>query len=134
MAELQTLHKELARRLEEMERVVRAASPDMRAVAEVRLQLTRASRRRSEHIECVIFPYLLASEPQASLGAIEELRKEMAARRATSTDHIARWRPGEIEQDWAGYRAASEAIRTSMRQQIRREQEIIYPLLRRAAG
>lgn len=134
LAELQTLHRELARRLGDMERVVRVHTPDLRAVADARLQLTRASRRRSEHIECVVFPYLLASEPQASLRGIEELRKDMAVRRIASTDHIARWRPGEIERDWAGYQAASEIIRSSMRHQMRREQEIIYPLLRRAAA
>ena len=52
----------------------------------------------------------------------------------TSTQHIGSWTLRQIADRWPDYCAASTRMRADMRQRIRSEKEVIYPLLAEQQG
>ncbi|MBO9670583.1 MAG: hypothetical protein J7485_08715 [Sphingobium sp.] len=130
LTELETFHADLLRLIAELERLTEDASPRMDAIADVRLKLTRTSRRRSEFLEAVVYPHVLAATASTGSSEIVDLRKEGIESRMSSTGHISQWTLAHVEADWPGYREASEKMRASMRKRIRREQDALYPALR----
>lgn len=78
-----------------------------------------------------LYDRLVASAPESKKPAIEALKAEGKEGLIASTQHIGSWTLREIANRWPEYRAASAAMRAKMRQRIRREAELIYPLLSR---
>jgi hypothetical protein len=132
LAELETFHADLLRLIGELERLTQDASPRMDAIADVRLKLTRVSRRRSEFLESMVYPHVLAMAASTSHAQITELRIQGIESRMRSTSHISQWTLIQVQENWSEYREASETMRASMRKRIRQEQEALYPILRAA--
>lgn len=126
-------HADLLAELDNMERVQSAPAPTAEQWANARWKLSRASRTRRNLMESTYALALAAATSPLERDRVDHLRGQDAAMLARSRDHIARWTPDRIEADWAGYCAASRAMRASMAQRVRAEQDILLPLLARLA-
>jgi hypothetical protein len=132
LAELRNSHDELLARVDQFEEVVRAARPDLVAVAQVRLKLTQASSARRALLER-IYPAL---EPLAPDDAerVRQLRAEGVTILMAASRFIATWTMQQIENDWQGYQRASAIVRHAMRKRVEQERQLLYPLLARQQG
>lgn len=127
--ELEDAHAALLRELAEMETLTAAAAPDGARLAAARLRLSKASTRRVQLLDRAIVPALLDRLPASETRALTELRSDLAAARARSSEHVVRWTLEKAKQDWAGYCRASAGMRRAMRAQIDRERRTLAPLL-----
>ncbi|MGN6376343.1 MAG: hypothetical protein ACTHMG_12435 [Sphingomonas sp.] len=71
---------------------------------------------------------ILRAKPEQR-AAIHALKAEGKANLITSVQHIGSWTLPEIAKRWPEYCAASDAMRSAMRQRIGKEAAVIYPLL-----
>lgn len=132
-AALTLAHDQLLSELENMEVVQRSPTPERARWTSARWKLSRASRvRRMVLQDC--YPIAMQSANIAELTELLVLRAEESPMLARSRAHVDAWPPDRIEQDWAGYCAASAALRSGMKQRVRAEQRIILPVLERIAG
>lgn len=125
--ELGEVHAELQILLRLIETETNKSAPDMIALSAVRLKLTQASRRRSMLVNDLVdtFAPQGSAETKAQLA---RLRQALQQARFRSAQHIGQWTTRSITQDWGGYRAASEQIRTTMRAQLHREAAVLRSL------
>ncbi|MBO9574448.1 MAG: hypothetical protein J7494_01805 [Sphingobium sp.] len=130
LSELEKLHADISILIEELERVT--SEPTMRtdALAAARLNLTRVSRQRSRFLETVVYPALLRDCAPSDAGRVQALRDSGREGLVISAGHIAKWTLKEISERWSDYCAASRALRGAMRDRIREEKAVLYPLLR----
>jgi hypothetical protein len=126
LSELKKLHVELLTFLDDLERLTGEATVRPDEIAAARLKLTRASRRRSSFLETTVYPALISG---SAGGDIQRLRDTGQDQRSRSTQHIAKWTLAEIVEHWVEYRAASRTLRAAMRDRIREEQAVLYPLM-----
>lgn len=129
LSELKRLHADLETFLDELERLTAESIVRPHEIANARLKLTRASRRRNKFLDTIIYPALMESST-ASDARVQRLRDADKERLLISTNHISKWTLGEIVEHWSDYRAASFQLRAAMRDRIREEQAVLYPLLR----
>lgn len=130
LSELKRLHADLLAHLDELERLT--SEPVMRPeeVAAARLKLTRASRRRSMFLDSAVYPALIGNDAATDAERVRQLRSDDKRRFVTSASHIAKWTLQEIAAHWSEYCSASRSLRAAMRDRIREEQAVLYPLLR----
>lgn len=129
LSELKTLHADLLTQIDELERLTRDPVPSPNDVATARLKLTKASRRRTNFLDGVVYPALLSDGAIPGAERVRQLRDDDRSRLTRSSNHIAKWTLSEILADWTGYREASLVLRAAMRNRIREEQVVLYPLL-----
>ena len=129
LTQLQTYHAELLALIDALEGLTARPAPVLAEVAAVRMKLTRASRRRTMFLETTIYPLLLQRSAASDRAQVSQLREAAKDRIAASTDHIGRWTLAALEDRWADYCAASRVMRAAMRDRIREEQTVLYPLL-----
>lgn len=128
LGELRRLHAEIVAHLDELDALTARPEPPMDRLPAVRQALTRASRARTMLLER-IYDRLIAEAPPPRRAAIEALRAEGKGGLITSTRHIGSWTLREIAGRWPDYCAASATMRAAMRERIRNEAQLIYPLL-----
>lgn len=128
LGELQRLHTEILARIDEMDELTARPHPPLDRLPAVRRTLTRASRARTMLLER-LYDRLIAEAPVNKKAAIEMLKAEGKAGLIASTEHIGSWTLREIASRWPEYCAASVAMRAKMRERIRSEVHLIYPLL-----
>jgi hypothetical protein len=132
LARLKTIHEELLVGIKTLETVVQQSAPDVVGLTNARWKLSRASSHRRKFLADTVYPALdRASVPDRR--GLEELRAAGTALLTESAQHIAAWSTDRIMSDWAGYQAASAAMRAAMRNRIAAEKAILYPLLEGAA-
>jgi len=128
LGELQRLHAEILARLDEMDELTARPQPPMDRLPAARHALTRASRARTILLERVYDRLITEAEPDRR-SAIEALKAESKAGLISSTEHIGSWTLREIASRWPEYCAASAVMRAKMRERIKNEVRLIYPLL-----
>jgi hypothetical protein len=128
LTELQRLHADILASLDELDALTAQPRPPMDRLPSVRLALTRASRARTMLLERR-YDQLIARATSEQKAAILSLKAEGKDNLVTSTQHIGAWTLREIAGRWPEYCAASSTIRSAMRQRIRKEAALIYPLL-----
>jgi len=127
LAELREAHEALLSGIQALEDATRAAAPDPSALAAIRWQLSRASRRRRRLVDQACAEL----RPHAP-AEIDRLRDNSAEMLSASSRHVGSWTIEQVLADWDGYRAASTAMRAAMRKRIHEEKAILYPLLGKA--
>lgn len=127
LAELRRLHGEILGHLDEMDGLTAKPEPPERLPA-VRHELTCASRARTMLLER-IYANLIALAPASDKSQIEALQAEGTQNMLQSAKHIGAWSPNDIRERWPAYCSASNQIRRAMRNRIRQEADVIYPLL-----
>jgi hypothetical protein len=125
---LRELHADILAKLDELETLTSLPQPPMDRLPALRQALTRSSRARTMLLERA-YDQLLADAPPAKKAGLESLRTEGKDNLITSTQHIGSWTLRQIADRWPEYCAASTKMRADMRQRIRSEKELVYPLL-----
>jgi hypothetical protein len=128
LAELQLWHAKVLAGLDEMDALTAQHQPPMDRLAAARLNLTKSSRRRSAILERA-YPQLMTRLGPDQKARLQALKEQGANNLATSSRHISTWTLREISERWPEYRSASYEIRSAMRQRIRDEARLVYPLL-----
>jgi hypothetical protein len=126
--ELRRLHDDILAKLDALEALTSLPQPPMDRLPALRQALTRSSRARTMLLERA-YDQLIAECPPAKKAALEVLKAGGKDNLITSTQHIGSWTLREIADRWPDYCAASAKMRADMRQRIRSEKELIYPLL-----
>jgi hypothetical protein len=126
---LEALHADLLELIAALERLSHEGAPRMEALADVRLKLTRAGRRRAQFLETVVYPLVAARGTAIDQQKISALSQEGVSSRMNSTRHISLWTPAHIQEDWRAYWDASADMRASMRSRIEQERAILVPIL-----
>lgn len=129
LARLKARHAALESALETLERLARKATPDRAQVASARLALGQASAQRTRCLNEDIFPKILDADDPAASETVRALRTEGAQLRARSAEHVAAWNIDRAIDDWPGYCWASAELRAIMRDRLRRERMLLYPML-----
>jgi hypothetical protein len=130
LKKLEALHAELVELIGELERLSEGSTPRMNTLVDVRLKLTRASRRRSQFLETVVYPLIAARGTATDQQKMSALRDEGVSARMNSTHHISQWTPAHIQENWEGYWEASAEMRASMRNRVAKESAILTPILK----
>lgn len=128
LAELRVAHEALLAGIQELEDATHAAAPDASALAAIRWRLSRASSRRRRLVDEASARLREGNAPEV-VAEIDRLRENSAEMLSSSSRHVGGWTIDRVVADWDGYRAASTAMRASMRRRIEREKAILYPLL-----
>jgi hypothetical protein len=129
LVRLKARHAALESALGALERLTHAKTPDRAQVASARLALSQASARRTRVLSDEVFPKLLAKDDPTASEAVDALRREGAQIRASSAEHVAAWNIDRAIRHWPEYCEASAKVRARMRERLRRERTLLYPLL-----
>ncbi|WP_152542664.1 hypothetical protein [Sphingobium sp. Ant17] len=125
---LRQLHLEIIQNLDAIKDITALPEPDVGRLVATRLALTRASRARTLLLESS-YDDLIARSSGTIKAAIGTLRAEGRANLLVSIQHIALWSLPEIASRWTEYCMASKTIQSAMRARVKREVDLIYPLL-----
>lgn len=131
---LQTLerhHQTIRAGIAEIQRHCEEGCRDIAGLSRARLNLTSASRRRSQFISDVVSPFLLEGADEQSRLDLADFLVAFRARRLLSAEHIAIWSDDHIRSDPQGYCVAAKAIWAMMGDQMDREARILGGQLRR---
>lgn len=134
LTKLTRLHRDIEGFIETLAALGEEPVPRLDAVAAARLDLTRASRSRTTFLETTLYPRLLGRLSGEDRSKVEALRDSGRQTLIASIGHIGEWTLTKIGTHWSEYRAASRAMRASMRARIEEERTILYPLLKRGSG
>lgn len=129
LVRLKARHAALESALDALELLTHANAPDRAQVASARLTLSQASAQRTRFLNDEVFPALVAKEVPAASEAVDALRREGAEIRASSAEHVAAWNIDRAIRHWPEYCEASAKVRARMRERLRRERRLLYPLL-----
>lgn len=123
-------HHERMRRCLSIHRELCAeAEPQSGCLALSRLRITGANADRSRFIAREILPVLqLRAHPDID-RIIDQLSSDLTGRQEAAKAHIGRWSLEAIEQDWAGYKAASARAMASIEERITLEADCLRPVL-----
>jgi hypothetical protein len=126
---------------EEHQHLIAAAERIMSAIErKPRVRIDELSRMRAQ-LSTLVMAHRIAEEQQILgpfyqggcidlLPQVKPLMTEIRDMWMDYSDHIRRWTPKAIQDDWDGYcRATSERIRIMKRMIVREEQEIYHPVL-----
>lgn len=134
LLELRRAHDVLLSCLDELERIALDDTPDRAKLANIRWKLSKASAERRKRVDAACDYLLMHSANAIDRDRVAMLRADIAESVAASSSHVRRWSMDQVLADWDGYRAASAALRKTMRARILQEQRALYPLLDRAAA
>jgi hypothetical protein len=128
LGKLKQAHEELLGHISELEAILAEDSLDASTLARIRLQLSKASGRRRKLVAEAI-QILSGNVSGGDVARLNLLRENSAAISLDSSHHVGKWSIHAILADPEGYRAASAAMRKSMRGRIAAEKSTLYPLL-----
>lgn len=130
LGDLKLAHDELLGYISDLEAVVEGDMIQASVIARVRFQLSKASSRRRRLVAEAIDRLSVGATTEETLR-LNSLRENNAAILAASSSHVGEWSIETILANSEGYRAASAAMRKSMRERIAMEKGVLYPLLER---
>ena len=128
LTELRRLHADVLAGLDELDALTAQPDPPMDRIPAVRLALTRASRARTILLERIYDQLITRAllEQKARISALRAWGKDNLA---ASTRHIGTWTLREIARRWPEYCVVSNRMRYAMRDRIKKEANLIYPML-----
>lgn len=133
LTQLKTVDGELRQGVAELAAIVSQAAPDHEALSKMRITLARLIGRRRALIQCTILPYL-DDLTEAEAAQVNDLRLDAAAWAVEFSEHIGRWTRRAVQEDWAGYQAASRRMRNAMLVRVDYSATILYPLIEAQKG
>lgn len=98
----------------------------------VRWQLSKARRQRRLLVTRA-YAILLPKLDPAELAAVRSLRSFMQKALETVSAHIAAWTLSAVDEDWDGYRKATQKLHASWMDNIKAEQRLLHALLSKHA-
>lgn len=122
-------HRELLEAMRAMEELTRAGTPGALRFSHTRLRVTRASMERRELFRRVV-DQLSRNSTAATGRTVALLQQHDVELMEMTSAHVAVWTGDRIKGDWDGYCRSTSEIRARSRENIKRETELLYPLLR----
>ncbi len=95
-------------------------------LSRLRVRLSALLRQHRTTEEEHIFGPLIRDGGMARLPELEPIVQELMREKAKYSEHIRKWTPQAIAQDWDGYVRACEERVTSVKRVIREEETRIY--------
>lgn len=95
-----------------------------------RWQLSDASLKRRANFNNML-DELLPVFSGEDAAVLRNLLEEDRAQSLASAEHVRKWSPEAVAQDWQGYCAASAAIREKMKKRLMQEALVVLPTLQR---
>lgn len=126
---LESAYRHVADCMGEMEKVTVRAEPDLAALAQARFRFSQSIYAKRQLVQKAC-NHLLAHVGRDDIETVRTVLRASAEYYRASGEHVRRWPPPAVAQDWAGYRDASRAIRARMHELIRAEVRLLLPLLR----
>jgi hypothetical protein len=130
LIELETAHSRLTEAIGQLEKLTDGPVPHRSELVDTRWQVSSASLSRRLLWGRIIMSLSGPAGPndKAALRRLQEIDIELLR---TSTKHVCAWTPEAVLKDWGGYRNASKAMLIKMKEAVRAEEEILYPILNR---
>jgi hypothetical protein len=115
-----------------LERLTAGPVPDRSELVDIRWQVSSASLSGRLLWGRILISLSGPAAPrdEAALRRLQEIDIELLR---TSTKHVCAWTPEAVLKDWTGYRKASKAMLIKMKEAVRAEEEMLYPILDRLA-
>lgn len=132
LAAIKQVQGQLTAEMAKMDALTREERPDRARYSHLRWQLSHYSLMR-RMLSAKIFAHLEQIVSQADAEALRTLRASDRELARSSTAHIGRWSTETINIAWLDYCEASRDIRWKMRAYLRMEQQLLFPILERAA-
>lgn len=129
---LETVHREVEASLDEMDLIARDAAPPPAQFATARLRAGKAILAKRQ-ITAKVCSHLVSVTSIEEAAEIRQLQNRDGERSNLISDHVQRWTPDAIGNDWHGYCQASREMRGGVREMVVAEKKLLYPLLVRAA-
>ena len=95
-------------------------------LSRLRMRLSTLLRKHRMTEEEHIYGPLMRGGGFAGLPELEPLMQDLQRAKAKYSEHVRKWTPQAIEQDWDGYVAACEERIDAMKRLVREEEARIY--------
>ena len=105
--------------------------PDLAALGTCRWTLARLISTHLAHEASHLYPTLRRASPQA-IAAGERFASEIGQLTEALGRHVREWTVARIEDDWRGYRKASQDLIAKLSARMDKEEAELYPLFREA--
>jgi hypothetical protein len=119
--------------LGELEQILAQPEFDGPALTSIRLKLAGIRLTRGPLI-MRLTDFLAGRVTEAQQASLDELRASHQRILQAATMHTAKWTLDAISRDWRNYRLETRALVSRWRAKSDRDAQLIYPLLRKAAG
>ena len=117
----------------DLEEVLAQPALDASALTSVRLRLAGIRLTRGPLIMRVI-EFLAEQATEAEQAALDELKMSHHRILKAATAHTGRWTLDAISGDWLNYRRETRALVSRWRAKSKQDEQLIYPLIKKAAG
>ena len=132
LAAIKQAQGQLTAEMAKMDALTREERPDRARYSHLRWQLSHYSLTR-RMLSAKILAHLEAFVSPAEAETLKTLRGSDRELARSSTAHIGRWSAEAIDTGWFDYCEASREIRWKMRAYLGMEQQLLFPILERAA-
>ncbi|MBO9576279.1 MAG: hypothetical protein J7494_11115 [Sphingobium sp.] len=99
-------------------------------LSRLRVKLSTLVRRHRTTEEEFIFGPLTREGGLGKLPHLEPFVQELMREKVRYSEHVRKWTPRAIEEDWAGYVRACEGLLEGLRRIVRDDQASIYQVVR----
>jgi hypothetical protein len=114
--------------IQAMDELSGGPAPSQLRLSHTRLRITRASADSRSAFSKIV--RILSIQPEATAArAIAILEQQHRELREAARNHLTTWPHARAQVDWPGYCRSSAEVRRLWREMIRRERELLYPLL-----
>lgn len=131
--QMQEAHADLFTAMGELDFITREPLCDRVKLINARWRISQKSLVR-RLLWSRIYDYLQPKVGAAAALLLSRLRQADAQLQSLSAGHVRQWTTDTVDQDWAGYGAASLSIRVQMASCIEMEKRLLHPMLFRHAA
>ena len=132
LAELRQTHRDMLAHIQQLESLSQEAEPDRARLTTLRWRLGQASLAR-RLLASRICEYFEPRLGPAQVQELHELRRADREMLRMSAAHLGKWTSETSLRDWEGYCRDGQASRRRSHDHIALEQQVLYPLLEKAA-
>jgi hypothetical protein len=128
LAGLQAAHQQIEAALDELDSIGGNADFDPGQFTTVRLHAGQANLARRQ-IATKVCSHLIALTAIDDADDIRELQRRDGEHSKLVSDHVRRWTPDAVRDDWYGYCDTSRKMRDGVREIVVAEKKLLYALL-----
>jgi hypothetical protein len=130
LAGLQAAHRQIEATLDEIDSIGGHGVPNAAQFINARLRAGQAILA-GRQIAMKVCSHLISLATKNDAEQIRELQRRDGERSGLVSNHVRRWTPDAMRDDWQGYCDASRKMRDGVREIVSAEKKLLYPLLQR---
>jgi hypothetical protein len=128
LADLRAAHRQIEATLDEIDSIGGHGAPNAAQFINARLRVGQAILA-SRQIAMNVCSHLISLATKNDAEQIRELQRRDGEQSKLVSNHVRRWTPNAIRDDWQGYCDASRKMREGVREIVSAEKKLLYPLL-----